>query len=134
MSSDSSVASAAFKACCKCGIDVAGMPRMKDSHGKYWCMPCGQADERRKQTVATHLNCAGCRKLLPKGKLDKDGDHVFCKACLKKRSRVSAAASSAGNDAVGSVSAGDRRRVVVMAAVLIMLVIMSVLFNFIFAG
>jgi hypothetical protein len=121
---------------------------MKDSQGRYWCMPCGQADERRKLAAATHLNCAGCHKLFSKGKLDKDGDHWFCKACLKKRSRVAAAAAhrapapgtqpgmaaaAATTVAAEDAPAGDRRRTMILAAVLVALLLISLLFNFIFA-
>jgi hypothetical protein len=108
-------------------------------------MPCGQADVRRKQMTATHLNCAACHKLFPKGKLDKDGDHFFCKACLKKRSRTGAAAASHASTpgtrfgtsgataADAGAPAGDRGRVMLMVAVLTVLIIVSVLFNFVFA-
>src|SRR5687768_13482073 len=88
MSSDTSIASAGIKACCACGTDVAGQPRMKDSHGRYWCMPCGEADQRRKAITSTTANCAGCHKQFSKGKLDKHGEHWFCKACLKKRTKA----------------------------------------------
>jgi hypothetical protein len=142
MPGDTSIASAGIKACCACGTDVAGQARMKDSQGRYWCMPCGQADERRKLAAATHLNCAACHKLFPKGKLDKDGDHWFCKACLKKRTRVAAAhhpsapgthAGMAAAATTADAPASDRRRTILLAAVLIVLLLISVLFNFIFA-
>ena len=142
MPGDTSIATTGIKACCACGADVANQPRMKDSHGRYWCMPCGQADERRKLSAATHLNCAACHKLFPKGKLDKDGTHWFCKACLKKRTHAatahhsSAPGTSAGMSAAATTAAGpasDRRRTILLAAVLIVLLLISVLFNFVFA-
>lgn len=34
---------AASKVCTKCGIDVAGKPRVKDPHGRYLCQPCFDA-------------------------------------------------------------------------------------------
>ena len=153
----SSDTSTAVKSCCACGADVTGLPRMKDSHGKYWCMTCGQADQKRKLTAATHLPCAGCRKPFPKGKLDKHGDHFFCKPCLKKRTKVATASSPSfagasapaatpalaaratlsggggGGGAVASHPAGDRRRVILMAAVLATLIVLALLFNFAFA-
>lgn len=153
MPTDTSVAT---KTCCACGADVTGQARMKDSQSRYWCMPCGEADQRRKQLTSTHSLCAGCKQSFPKGKLDKQGDYFFCKGCLKKRSRVTSTSSSghatvAGapgittrttttvmrSSAAGANSSGetsDRKRVVLMAAVLLVLILASVLFNFIFAA
>jgi len=45
MSNDTSFASVAVvKTCCACGTSVSGQPRMKDSQGRYWCVPCGEAE------------------------------------------------------------------------------------------
>jgi hypothetical protein len=106
-------------------------------------MPCGQADQRRKQAVATHLNCAACRQLFPKGKLNKDGEHFFCKACLKKRTKAAAASHakasqygmpSAGGTAALAAPGGDRKRLLVMTGLLVALVIAWALMNFVFAS
>ena len=105
-SSDTSVASVAVKACCSCGSDVTGQPRMKDSQGRYWCVPCGEADKRRKAMTATTANCAGCHKPFPKGKLDKHGEHFFCKACLKKRTKAPGAAAPAAAPAPAAAASG----------------------------
>ena len=104
-SSDTSVASVAVKSCCSCGSDVTGQPRMKDSQGRYWCGPCGQADQRRKAMTATTANCAGCHKPFPKGKLDKHGEHFFCKACLKKRTKTPSAVAPATAGAPAAAAA-----------------------------
>lgn len=145
MPNDTSVM--AIKACCACGADVAGQPRMKDSQGKYWCVPCGQADQRTKQITATHANCSGCHKSFAKGKLDKLGEGFYCKACLKKRtqpgSRVTAAKASSGGEtkfaapsfrgsaaAAAQGPASDKRRVVIMSALLAALLLVALLLNF----
>lgn len=138
----SSAGDVAIKACCSCGTDVANQPRMKDSHGKYWCMACGQADQRRKQAIATHLNCAACRQLFQKGKLTRDGNHFFCKTCLKKRTKAAAAsqpvASQYGIPAAGASAVaaprGERKRLLVMTSLLGALVIAWVLMTFVFTG
>ena len=160
-SSDTSVASVAVKSCCACGSDVTGQPRMKDSQGRYWCVPCGEADQRRKAMTATTANCAGCHKPFPKGKLDKHGEHFFCKTCLKKRTKASgtpvaaaapapaaagsgtasplsaiinsaaAASTSSGGAAAHGGGSGDQRRVVVMSSVLAALVLFWILMTFV---
>lgn len=35
---------AGAKLCCKCGKDLAGAQRMKDSDGRYWCPNCHEED------------------------------------------------------------------------------------------
>jgi hypothetical protein len=121
---------------------------MKDSHGRYWCLPCGEADQRRQAMASPTANCAGCHKPFPKGKLDKHGEHWFCKACWKKRtktqgSRVSPAATAdsrvaaSGSGAAVAISGGnpgDRRRVMMLAALLVAPVLISLLFNYVWAG
>src|SRR3954470_6002196 len=107
MSNDTSFASVAVKSCCACGTDVAGQPRMKDSQGRYWCVPCGEADQRKKQMAATEAPCAGCHKMFAKGKLDKHGEGFYCKACLKKRTKVGKpAAATASASATGTMPMG----------------------------
>jgi hypothetical protein len=80
---------------------------MKDSQGRYWCVPCGQADQRRKAITATTANCAGCHKPFPKGKLDKHGEHFFCKACLKKRTKAPSAVAPAIAGAASAAGAAS---------------------------
>jgi hypothetical protein len=127
---------------------------MKDSQGRYWCVPCGEADQRRKAMSAVTANCAGCHKPFSKGKLDKHGEHFYCKACLKKRTKAdgtrvfaaAAAAAPAGTAAPATAvpaaaasvtrgaAPGERRRVAVLATVLLALVVFAVLFNFVWTG
>jgi hypothetical protein len=84
MSNDTSIATAGLKVCCACGDDVNGQPRMKDSKGRYWCVPCGEADQRNKQITSTTAPCHGCHKPFLKSKLEPHAGTWYCKACLKK--------------------------------------------------
>ena len=34
------------KSCCQCGKDLAGAPRKKDVHSRYWCIPCDGSERR----------------------------------------------------------------------------------------
>jgi hypothetical protein len=136
----------AVKQCCACGVDVTGQARMKDSQSRYWCVPCGQEDQRRKAITSTQSVCAGCHKTLPKSKLDKLGDHFFCKPCLKKRSHVGAAAASAAGAASSASSPDstrggeaaaskrepvDRKRAIVLASIMGVLAVIWALVNFV---
>jgi hypothetical protein len=163
MSNDTSIATAGLKVCCACGADVNGQPRMKDSKGRYWCVPCGEADQRKKQITSTTAPCHGCHKPFPKSKLDPHAGAWYCKACLKKVKSgkamhggadssstgtwhmgpgISAAASNADHPAQHHVVGGggvsraqvpttDRKRLVIMASVLVALVLLALVMNFV---
>jgi hypothetical protein len=153
MSSDTSVN--AIKVCCACGADVTGRARMKDSQSRYWCIECGEADKRRKALSGVTDMCVGCRKPFPKAKLKKHGEYHYCPTCLANRTHsgsksgvtVAAAAATAANDApfgiataggggaivaASSTSHSERKRVLVLAGVLALLILLSILFNFVF--
>jgi hypothetical protein len=169
MSCDTSVATAGLKVCCACGADVNGQARMKDSKGRYWCVPCGEADQRKKQITSTTAPCHGCHKTFPKGKLDPHAGAFYCKACLKKfksgkgvpavhdsssatgtwhmgpgiaaghanaeqpvQSAVAEAMAAVKAKSSAKASAGpDRKRLVIMASVLVMLVLLALVMNFV---
>jgi hypothetical protein len=151
MSSDTSVN--AIKVCCACGADVTGRARMKDSQSRYWCIECGEADKRRKALSGVTDMCVGCRKPFPKTKLKKHGDYHYCPTCLANRTHsrggsgvMPAQAAAAPEAPFGIVTAGpaasiaaahaapqsDRKRVLVLAGVLALLILLSILFNFVF--
>jgi hypothetical protein len=46
-------ASTVAKRCIACGKDVTSIKRMKDSQGRYWCVDCGMADQRKKIKAAS---------------------------------------------------------------------------------
>ena len=85
---------AGAKICCKCGVDVAGKKRLKDSEGRYWCAECGASDEKRKKLIANGI-CAGCGEPFPRHDLTIIGDNTYCKPCLKTRARKETAGFAA---------------------------------------
>lgn len=158
MSDDTSIATAGLKVCCACGTDVNGQPRMKDSKGRYWCVPCGEADQRKKQITSTTAPCHGCHKPFPKGKLDPHAGAWYCKTCLKKvkgghlhadasatgtwhmAPGIAAAATNADRPAIAhapsssaATPSGDRKRLVIMGSVLVALVLLALVINFLLA-
>ena len=104
MSNDTSIATAGLKVCCACGADVNGQVRMKDSKGRYWCVPCGEADQRKKQITSTTAPCHGCHKPFPKSKLDPHAGTWYCKTCLKrvKSGKATHAAAAADSSSTGT--------------------------------
>ena len=85
------------KVCCACGADVTGKPRMKDSHAKYWCIPCGEEDRRKKGKGDTvSAGCPMCKKMVPAVTLIKHDGRFVCPGCYKKHVRGADAGEAKG--------------------------------------
>jgi len=71
------------KACVACGKILNGQKRMKDSHGRHWCVECGKHDQQRKpKAVAVpSAACDGCRQTFPVHQLSKSHGKSYCIAC-----------------------------------------------------
>lgn len=80
MSSHTSVS----KICHKCGKDVAGQPREKDHEGRYWCIPCSEADRLHKLHVESGI-CEGCGESPGKAALLLLGGQNLCANCRKRK-------------------------------------------------
>lgn len=91
------------KVCCQCGKNLSGQQRMKDSEGKYWCIPCGEADRSKRRLMATRTVCGGCGDNFAEHELTELGSVVYCKKCLKKR-------YSKGGKYSSSMGGGSERR------------------------
>jgi len=68
---------------------------MRDSGGKYWCLPCGKTDQQ-KQAGANGAVCAVCNDIFPVGQLSKVGGSLYCAKCLKQRDRDKAHGAHGG--------------------------------------
>ncbi len=53
------------KLCCKCGRDVTTAKRMKDREGKYWCLPCGTADQKQKSVAVGGISRDAANRIAP---------------------------------------------------------------------
>jgi ribosomal protein L34E len=73
------------KICCKCGADVQGKKRLKDSLG-YWCYDCHKADEAAKRPVG--VRCADCNRTLLETALTEYAGLKLCEACLTDRKQI----------------------------------------------
>jgi len=79
---------AGAKYCCKCGSDVSATKRMKDSGGRYWCLPCGQTDQKKK-AASTGVSCASCGEQFPMSQLTQSGGAQYCAKCMKSQNKSS---------------------------------------------
>lgn len=110
------------KYCCKCGTDVTTIQRMKDSGGRYWCLPCGQKDQQTKASNTGSL-CASCGEMFPASQLTQMSGAPHCAKCLKKKYKNTGGGLStlkgllpSGSDAEDS---GRRKKMTVMLVVLV---------------
>lgn len=74
----------AGKVCCRCGRNVAGSPRMKDSEGRYWCVPCAELDERNRFQASAGI-CTGCGEAVGRPQLVEIAGEHLCKWCRKRK-------------------------------------------------
>jgi len=94
------VAGGKKKICTKCGKDVSGAPRMKDHDGKYWCVPCGEAD-RLHQIHSDAGICEGCGESFHKSQLLDIGGQHLCQRC--RRVKFSRGGAGRSRGIIGSI-------------------------------
>ena len=80
-SSDESVAGVTVhKVCCVCGGLLNHKTRFKDSHGRYWCATCNEADHRM-----THpAPCADCGIETPRPEMEEIHGVLLCPVCVNR--------------------------------------------------
>lgn len=76
----------AVKTCCKCGLNLSGIKRMKDSTGQYWCVPCGQRDQARK-AMSTGSVCASCGTAADPSRITMVKGLPYCNFCLARQGK-----------------------------------------------
>jgi formylmethanofuran dehydrogenase subunit E len=108
-----STASSTSKVCVQCGRDVTGAQRMRDSQGKYWCIACGEADQRKRKG-SEGVTCAGCSKTFPASAITTVNLLPYCGKCAKKRK--SASRESLFSRFSSSSDQIDKKRLVMMLA------------------
>ena len=121
------------KYCCKCGTDVTGTQRMKDSGGRYWCLPCGQKDKKEK-SASTGVVCASCGEQFASSQLTQMSGASYCAKCLKKKYKNSGGGVAALLDIKRYLPSGgagsDGGRTKKMTVMLVVLVVLIVAVNY----
>jgi formylmethanofuran dehydrogenase subunit E len=72
------------KICHKCGKDVSGQPREKDEEGRYWCIPCGEADKLQRLYRESGI-CEGCGESPGQAALLLMAGQNLCPACRRRK-------------------------------------------------
>lgn len=75
---------AVSKICNQCGKDLVGKPRQKDSQGRYWCIPCSEADKLHQLHIESGI-CEGCGESPGKAALLIIGGQNLCAACRTRK-------------------------------------------------
>jgi hypothetical protein len=70
------------KICCRCGKDLNGKKRLRDSEG-YWCVDCHRADKR--EHLPSGVRCPSCGRTVAEDSLSNyDGERI-CNRCVKEK-------------------------------------------------
>lgn len=80
----------AVKMCVKCGKDLTGRKRLKDSHG-YWCVDCHKADVAEKAPKG--VPCPECKRVVPPESLISVDGVKMCARCVRQKRELKQAGS-----------------------------------------
>ena len=120
-----SPAAGAAKICCRCGKDVTGKKRLRDSEG-YWCVDCHRADKRLHKP--TGVKCPSCGRMVSEESLSMyDGDKI-CSRCVKEKREI----KKAGEKRFRVVDrrkfdAYEKKQALIIAGVLLLIVLIMTL-------
>lgn len=97
---------------------------MRDSQGKYWCIACGEADQRKRKG-AQDVTCAGCSKTFPQSAVTTVNMLPYCAKCAKRRK--SASRESIFSRLMESSDQIDKKRMVMMIAFMAVLAVVALI-------
>jgi hypothetical protein len=109
---------------------VTGAQRMRDSQGKYWCIACGEADQRKKKG-SDGVVCAGCSKTFPPSEMTAISLLPYCTKCAKRRKKATRSTESFLSRFTASSDQIDKRRLAMMLAFMGLLAIVAFVVHFV---
>jgi hypothetical protein len=120
---DVAVSAAPPKLCVKCGTDVTGKKRLKDSRG-YICYECAKAEQREERGDRTR--CKGCGRMVKVSALNNYDGLMICNTCLAERKTIHREQLKR-TGIVGVQSRDEKSRVYKLLAVLAFLALIIIL-------
>jgi hypothetical protein len=123
------------KTCVQCGKNLNGQKRMKDSQGRYWCLECGEADQKKKAASAAAVGaniCSGCGDTFPAHQLQAWGSKRLCPKCSpsSKGPGVMATVTGLFKGGGGSGGGSDKKKIAIMFIVMVILASIALYINF----
>jgi DNA-directed RNA polymerase subunit RPC12/RpoP len=113
------------KVCCKCGKDVTGRKRLRDSLG-YWCYECHKADQDAKRPEG--VKCPECgRRVASSALMDYDGVFI-CSRCYKDHMEFSKQKEKFRPGVPSDTyHQHDRKRLFILVAIFLLLLLIIIL-------
>lgn len=109
------------KLCVKCGKDLTGKKRLKDSHG-YWCPDCHRADKAEKAPKG--IPCPQCKRVVPPGSLISVDGVNMCARCVRTKRELKKAGSKKFREVDGThFEKQNKKTLLVMLGVVIVLLL-----------
>jgi hypothetical protein len=90
---------------------------MRDSQGKYWCIACGEADQRKRKG-SEGIVCAGCSKTFPPASMTAVNLLPYCNGCAKRRKKATRSGESLLSRLSASSDQIDKKRLLMMIALM----------------
>lgn len=109
------------KTCVKCGKDLTGKKRLKDSHG-YWCSECHRADKAEKAPQG--VPCPVCQRVVKEETfISVDGQNM-CSRCARIKRDLKKPGSKKYRAVDGSYfEKQNKKSLMVMGGVVIVLIL-----------
>jgi DNA-directed RNA polymerase subunit RPC12/RpoP len=106
----------AEKVCCKCGVDLTGKKRLKDSLG-YWCPECHKEDQKSKEVQG--VKCDQCGRIVPEKSLSNSDGKRVCSRCFREDRALRAPGSKRFRPIdQKNFQESDKKSVIILASVL----------------
>jgi DNA-directed RNA polymerase subunit RPC12/RpoP len=118
-------AQTAIKVCCRCGKDLSGKKRLKDSLG-YWCPECAKDDAKAKEDKGTP--CAKCHRKVPEQSMTSVDGKLVCTRCMREERELRAPGSKKFRPISDkSYKQDEKRNIIIMAAIAFVLLIFMII-------
>jgi DNA-directed RNA polymerase subunit RPC12/RpoP len=107
------------KICCRCGKDLTGKKRLRDSEG-YWCVDCHRADKKQNQPAG--VKCPSCGRTVPPDSLSNYDNERICSRCVKEKRQIKKAGEKKFRVVDGrKFDAYEKKQALIVAGVLLVL-------------
>jgi hypothetical protein len=114
----------ATKVCCQCGKDLTGKKRLRDSRG-YWCVDCHKADKAANAPKGE--KCDDCGRIVAPTALSEFEGRRICGICRNDQAEAAREKRRLSPVKTDAYQKLDRRRLIVMFGVFIVLLIIIIL-------